>query len=331
MAERASLRVATYNLESLDVAPDDEATLARRIAALGPYLTRLEADVICFQEVNGQRLRRGQPRELFALSQLCRGTIYEGYQVASTKGPGGQGVAELHNLVVLSRWPFVEVQEHRHAHVHPPTYRSVTASPPASAHEQVCWDRPILHVEIAHPSERRLHVLNLHLRAPLAAPIRGQKRGPFAWKSLAAWAEGYYLAALKRSGQALEARLLIERLFDRDREALIAVCGDFNAEARETPLRIVLGDDEDTDDPGLIARQLMAVEGRVPPGGRYSLLHAGRKLMLDHILVSRPLHACLTQTQIHNWDLQDECLGPKSVAASHHAPIVAVFDLAKGA
>ncbi len=41
------------------------------------------------------------------------------------------------------------------------------------------------------------------------------------------------------------------------------------------------------------------------------------------------LHACLTQTQIHNWNLEDGCLGPGTIAASHRAAMVAVFDLAR--
>ena len=41
------------------------------------------------------------------------------------------------------------------------------------------------------------------------------------------------MAAMKRSGQALEARLTVDAIFDAEPEALIAVAGDFNAEAAE--------------------------------------------------------------------------------------------------
>src|SRR3546814_9423539 len=74
-----------------------------------------------------------------------------------------------------------------------------------------------------------LHVLNLHLRSPLASPIPGQKLSAGSWRSLAGWAEGYFAATLKRSGQALEARLRVEQIFDSEPAALIAVCGDLNA------------------------------------------------------------------------------------------------------
>ena len=108
------------------------------------------------------------------------------------------------------------------------------------------WDRPILETAHTLPDGRLLHVLNLHLRAPLAANIPGQKSGPFAWRQSSAWAEGYFVAAMKRAGQALEARLVVERLFDADSAALIAVAGDFNADDREVPLRILVAGDEET-------------------------------------------------------------------------------------
>jgi DNA polymerase len=42
------------------------------------------------------------------------------------------------------------------------------------------------------------------------------------------WAEGFFAAAVKRAGQALELRLAIERVFDAEPGACIAVCGDFS-------------------------------------------------------------------------------------------------------
>jgi hypothetical protein len=52
-----ALRVATFNLESLD-----EHALTTRIAVLRPALVRLRADILCLQEVNGQRTGRVQQR-----------------------------------------------------------------------------------------------------------------------------------------------------------------------------------------------------------------------------------------------------------------------------
>ncbi len=328
MAEAAPLRIATYNLESLDFQSEDAPGVAEQLAELRGRLGGLGADVLCLQEVNGQRPPGGGPRRLLALERLCEGTGYTDFHVASTQSRKGHGVVDIHNLVVLSRWPFEAVEEHWHDLVAPPHYHPVTAQPPAPTDQQVCWDRPILRVSIRHPTGLRLEVINLHLRAPLAAPVAGQKTGPFTWKSLGGWAEGFYLAALKRSGQALEARLLVERLFDRNPQALIAVCGDCNAELREMPLRILLGDFEDIDRPELIARQLVPVETDIAPARRYSLVHGGEGFMLDHILVSRGLHRCLARVEVRNLDLVDEVEVGEDELLPHHAPLVADFDLA---
>ena len=58
------LRLATFNLESLDDRPDLVPTLAERIAILRPQLLRLDADILCLQEVNGQATGKHAPRRL---------------------------------------------------------------------------------------------------------------------------------------------------------------------------------------------------------------------------------------------------------------------------
>src|SRR3546814_19355347 len=52
----ATMRIATFNLESLDLAPGAEAAFARRAAVLRPQLEALRADILCLQEVNGQHV-----------------------------------------------------------------------------------------------------------------------------------------------------------------------------------------------------------------------------------------------------------------------------------
>ncbi|MCC6556672.1 MAG: endonuclease/exonuclease/phosphatase family protein, partial [Polyangiaceae bacterium] len=224
------LRLATFNLETLDDRPGGP-TVEERAAVLRPQLLRLKADVLCLQEVNGQHAVRARglradeprsapeppphaPRRLLALDRLLEGTPYAGFERVFTRGPDGVGAADVHNLVILSRLPIVESRQIRHDLVPPPAWRALTAAPRPAAAEPVAWDRPILHAAIDLGAAGRLHVVNLHLRAPLAAAIPGQKEGAFAWRSVAGWAEGYFLASVKRAGQALEVRLLVDQLFD---------------------------------------------------------------------------------------------------------------------
>jgi endonuclease/exonuclease/phosphatase family metal-dependent hydrolase len=324
-----SVRLATFNLENLGAEPAGAPALEETLDALRPQVVGLEADILCLQEVNAQRPLGGGARRLLALEKLLAGTPYETYHLAATRGTSGRGLADVHNLVTLSRWPIAISESHWHDLVSPPSYRPTTADPPDQAPREIRWDRPFLHCEVDHPVGAPIHVVNLHLRAPLAAPVAGQKSDASTWRSVGGWAEGFYIAALKRSGQALEARLLIEKLFNRDDGALIAVCGDCNAGLRETPLMILLGDMEDMDPDGLAARRLTPVERNVAPARRYSLIHGGKKLMLDHILISQGLLERLECVDLQNRGLPDEVEIPEADTVSHHAALIAQFDMAR--
>jgi len=316
------LRIATFNLENLG-----DADLAGRIAALRPRLLALRADVLCLQEVNGQKA--GRQRVLSALAALFDGTPYAGYEIVSTLSADGDP-ADVHNLVVASRLPVRARSQLRHDLVERPSYHVATAVPAADGPGAVEWERPLLIVEIALPDGRTLNILNLHLRAPLAAPVAGQKLAPFAWRTTAGWAEGFFLAALKRAGQALEARLAVDRILDADPRALVVVAGDLNADAYEMPLRILRADPDDTGNPALADRALAAAEEAVPAAARFTVLHGGRRLLLDHLLVSAGLAERLVATEIANDGLADEA-GAEGLAGagggSFHAPLVAAFDL----
>jgi len=323
------MRVATFNLESLDLPPDSPVPLEARADILRPQLDRLEADILCLQEVNGQKEPGTKGRTLRALEQLLQGTRYASYARVSTSGPLGKGVADIHNLVVLSRFEITSHREVRHDLVQPVTYKPSTAVPHANRDLLIEWDRPILSVEIELPGNRHMTILNAHLRAPLAVPVTGQKKAPFVWKSVGGWAEGYFMAGMKRLGQALELRLILEQLLDADPHCLIAVCGDFNAEDHEATLRIVVGAEEDTGNGSLAARAVIPLERSLPHDRRFSALHHGRAQLPDHILASRQLMAHFRKLEIHNETLEDELIAYAKVERppdSYHAPVLAEFD-----
>ncbi|MFO1058894.1 MAG: endonuclease/exonuclease/phosphatase family protein [Dongiaceae bacterium] len=312
------MRIATFNLENLDEGPE----LPRRLAVLRGQLERLAADILCLQEVNGQKPQAAAPRRLLVLDRLLEGTPYAAFARASTLSPDGDP-ADVHNLVTLARWPIAEARQYRHELVAPPLYRPAAAEPPAGEARPVEWDRPLLHAAVALPGGRRLHVLNLHLRAPLAAPIPGGKQGQ-RWRAVAPWAEGLLLASIKRIGQAVEARLLVDRLLDAEPAALIVVAGDLNADSHEMPLRALLAETEDTANPELAGRQLHPAEADVPEARRFSVRHHGRRLVLDHLLVSAALRARLVSAAIDNAGLPDEAEDAVP-PGSFHAPVVAEF------
>lgn len=324
------MRIATFNLESLDTPPKAHMPLETRIDILRPALDRLEADVLCLQEVNGQKVRGENERRLLALDRLITGTPYASYHRATTTAPGGQGVADVHNLVTLSRYPILSVSRVLHDLVPPLQYCSQTAEPPDHERHPLRFDRPLLVTDLDLGSGRRLCVVNLHLRAPLAANIPGQKISPFVWKTVSGWAEGYFLAALRRGAQALELRLLIDQLLAEHPHRLLVVAGDFNAQDHETPLKMIIGAEEETGNGELTAHSLVVLDRALAADRRWSVLHYGRPQMLDHILASRPLYALFRSIDVHNEALGDEAVSYAKVdnpPGSYHAAVVAEFAL----
>ena len=315
------LRLATFNLESLDVSPADPQWFEARAAVLRPVLAALDADVLCLQEVNAQHRPGQAQRSLLALRKLMEGSACAGFHLVHSTRPGGAGPADVHNLAILSRWPIAA-----HGQIH---HDLVPAAqwPPLHGGSALTltFDRPLLHARIDPAGERPLHLINLHLRAPRATYLPGGREGG-RWRSLSHWAQAYYLAGWKRQGQALEARLFVETLFDAEPGARIAVCGDLNAEAHEAPTRILQALPEDMETQAFAARALIPLERRVPEDARFTVRHDGRPVLLDHILASPALAAACRDVRILNMDLADEAHVRGPVRGSLHAPMLAIFD-----
>ncbi|MDP7547542.1 MAG: endonuclease/exonuclease/phosphatase family protein, partial [Alphaproteobacteria bacterium] len=293
------LRIASFNLESLDDRPGRQPDLAARLAILRPQIERLRADVLCLQEVNGQAVPGHGGRRLTALAALLEGTPYQDFEQVVSESIHS-GPMDVHNLVILSRYPVRQWRQYRNDLVQAPRFHTTTATPPSPEAQPVPWDRPILYARLDIGDGRGLDLFNVHYRAPLAAFIPGQKSEPFVWKSVAGWAEGYYLAAMKRSGQALETRLAIEGCFARDADALVCVAGDFNAGLHEMPLRIVIAAEEDTGSGALAGHSLVPLELSLSADRRHSVIHHGGRQMLDHILASRRLAGHFRGFEAHN-------------------------------
>lgn len=330
------MRIGTFNLENFDDKPGEFPTVDERIVVMRPQLLRIDAEILCLQEVHGQEAP-GEPRRLLALEKLIAGTRYARYHVASTvtawtEGQGNQVYNE-RNLVVLSQYPIIEARQYRHKFAPPPVYQIVTEELEAgkvSEAERITWERPILHVQIRLPGGQTLHVVNLHLKSKRPTDIKGQKLTPYTWKTPSAWAEGFFISSMKRVGQALEVRMFVDTLFDADPNAMIVCAGDFNAELDEVPMEAIQGAIENTGNGQLANRVLVPCELSIPEPSRYSLIHNGKGNMLDHLLVSRPLLAYYRGAEIHNEILHDESLAFASdtkFPESDHAPVVAEFNL----
>ena len=209
------VRIATFNLENFDETDAAERpSLAERIQLMRPQILRLRADIVCFQEVNGQE-RPSQPRALLALTELLTGTALSGAHLVSTQTTNNE-VNDERNLVVATMFPVIAVEQFRNDLVAQLSYRRLTAKPPDATAVTIDIERPILHVMIDLPDGEPLHVINVHLKSKIPTDIPGQKINAFTWRSADAWAEGSFLSSIKRMSQALEVRRLIDKILDAD-------------------------------------------------------------------------------------------------------------------
>lgn len=254
MAE--NLRVATFNMENLDYKPDQTPSLDERIAIIKPQLIRLDSDILCLQEVHGQEAP-GEPRRLLALDKLLENTPYSEYNQISTMTADGAQVYDVRNLVVISRFDIEEHSQYRHEHIPAPYYQKVMSIPAEEEANRISWERPILHAKINLSDNKIIHVINLHLKSRIPSKINGQKINNYTWRTASGWAEGYFISSMKRVGQALEARVLIDKIFDYNDQALIVVCGDFNSTSDNVPVQAIRGDVENTGNGDLAGRVLV--------------------------------------------------------------------------
>jgi endonuclease/exonuclease/phosphatase family metal-dependent hydrolase len=260
------IRIATFNLENLDKKEGMEPSFETRMKILKPQLLRLRADIICFQEIHSQEEKN--QKKLTALKKLLAETPYQKYKIATSQNKEGQLFTQ-RNLVIISRFKILVSNSYIHQYTPAPQYEAVTAND--SKLKKITWERPILHVAI-DLNGRRLDLINLHLKSKIPTNINGQKSDNYTWKTASGWAEGYFLSSMRRVGQALETRVIVDKLFDNDLQSLIVVAGDFNADFYEVPLEAILGRVENTGNGELAERVLIPCENTIPESSRYTFI-----------------------------------------------------------
>jgi endonuclease/exonuclease/phosphatase family metal-dependent hydrolase len=318
------VRLATFNIENLGRRGGDALTIEARRPTLQAQLARLDADILCLQEINAQEAKPGPARRLTDLDAVLTGTAYAAFHHACTLRKSGVGPLDIHNLVTLSRWPIRHTRQLWNDLFEAPTYRRASGESAT-----VPWDRPILQCDVdfggradasCHQPSSAGAARGVHCRRETA--FRRMEVGPgLGRRRLHHGGE--------RAGQGLEVRVAVDRIFDADAEALIAVAGDFNAATREVPVRIVRGDPMETGNPALAPRALVSLADAIGKDA-FTVVHGERRFMLDHILASRALALACRKIAVDNAALLDDT-ETEALAArrpgSYHAPVVAEFEL----
>ncbi len=314
-----TIRIATYNLENLGppfVDPDslpnpesrDAAWLAheRHIESARRMLGRLRADVVALQEVLDEK----------TLRETLAGTVYESYE-ATPLDPAPD--VERHQ-VILSRFPIKQFRLHRQeSRVFWVHHGDADPSP-------VEWSRPIVEANVALPGIGPTRFFAVHLKSKRPSEVhRVVKTSHGGWPSLAAHSEGEVLSSLKRVGQALEVRRLVDALHERYDDARAVVLGDCNDTVDSVPVSIIRGSYVGAKNPALWDKELYPVELSVPEEKQYTLIHDGKPQMIDHILISRSLLGHFQTATVLNETVRDHASAhPPHLffPDSDHAPVV---------
>ena len=94
------MRIATFNLESFGLARRTGTCIVTRLTVLRPELERLDADILCLQEINAQKPEGERDRALLSPNRLIDETQYADYFSAHSVNPEDNRLNEKHNLGV---------------------------------------------------------------------------------------------------------------------------------------------------------------------------------------------------------------------------------------
>jgi exonuclease III len=147
------MRVATFNIENLDNTGDDKnPSIELRAPILRQMLKRINAEIICIQEVHAQEQPNhttdNPKRDLSALNYVLKGTMYENYFQATTLTQEDIPY-DKRNLVILSSYKIIEANQYKNTYIKKLEYLQITANPSIEDPDTVRWGRPILHAKIA--------------------------------------------------------------------------------------------------------------------------------------------------------------------------------------
>lgn len=289
----------------------------RKLDAIATVVSRADADVIAFQEVEGAHV-------LDALRSTLGDKRYL---------PAVAGVADSRGIAcgVLSRFPITSVETHGAGELAFPVFAEGDARPFGS---RLVSRRGVLEVTVTLPDHTSMALMAVHLKSPRAVPKVDGAGDPTGDTGHYAWAEGAARATVMRLAEALFLRSRVDARLMREPNAQLAVLGDFNDGPEAAVVRAVAGElaemprgkHADLEQVASLERGVLqhCVKG-VPPGQRHTIVHRGVGQQFDHILVSRGLWRRFRSARVLNETLRDGGGDGREDVESDHAAVVATF------
>ena len=302
-----ALRIATFNLKDFFPAtgPTQQAAVGVKVANVAASLRRANADVVALQEVGE------------GMAEKLRDTVGElGY------GPPVVGTADKRGIrnAILSRLPVLWSQVHTAKSLPFPVLVEGDPDPFAG---RIPLRRGVVHVRVDGGALGEVDVLTGHFKSNLPAQLKTAAGAELPDATVHAAGESAIRSLVQRAAEALYVRSLIDNVFATSPDHAICMLGDLNDRPDSLPVRLVRGLDPTH------RHHLRGASDLVPEARRFSCMHGGGPILIDHVLVSDRLHRALASCEIHNEQLRDHGPPPSGeeaiTADSDHALTVAEF------
>ncbi len=166
-------------------------------------------------------------------------------------------------------------------------------------------------------NEKKLFIIGVHIKANfLVEQKNADKTEIFPMNTQITAADGLIRSELFRFSQAKRVREFVDDKFSKDPEALVIVAGDFSSTEEVSAFRIIRGVIATGSD------SLFRASQKVSDEKRFSRI-IDKKILIDHILISKSLESHLGTVKILNEHITDHTnIAPNpSFVESDHAPM----------
>jgi predicted extracellular nuclease len=228
--------------------------------------------------------------------------------------PDARGI----RCALVSRLPVTTSRVHTAEALDFPVYQ---AGDPAPFGRRIPLRRGVVHARVEAEGIGPVDVLVAHFKSPRAVALRDASGREIEPRAAREAAEGMLRSLVWRAAEALHVRAIVDALLADHARALVAVVGDLNDVPGSVVVRALQGDGDGS---------LLDCAARVPTERRFSAIHAGARIQIDHVLASQPLYARLTAARFVNETLREHVVPADGeehpTVDSDHAPLVVRFE-----
>ena len=274
------MRIATFNVKDLFPArrPEHAPIVAKKLERLASDIRAARPDLLALQEIGDVTLLQRVADLLVDGAGLPLYTVVPGT-------PDERGIGNA--IFVGKKLRLRNTQVHSCEVLPFPVFSEGDPRP-----FTLGLRRAVVEAEVDGPFGP-LSLFCLHLKSNLPVKLkRAFDDAPFT--SSRERAEGSVRALVLRTAEALFVRQLADARIAAGGDVVVA--GAMNDVDGSVPVRTLKGDGED---------RLVTVADRFPEHRRYSVIHRGGPMLIDHLLVSTRLVPALRSANVENTQLRD--------------------------